>query len=85
MPERTCIGCGKKAAQQELRRLRTEGMDVRLDVTKSGGRGAWLHPAAGCLDQAIRRKAFARAFRRAATVSDAESFRRELTGSARKD
>ncbi|HYG69744.1 MAG TPA: YlxR family protein [Anaeromyxobacteraceae bacterium] len=85
MPERTCIGCGKKAPQDELRRLRIEGTDVRVDANRSGGRGAWLHPSAGCLEQATRRKAFARAFRRAAVVSDAETFRRELTGSARKD
>jgi uncharacterized protein len=85
VPERTCIGCGVKAPQEELRRLRTDGMDVRVDVTNSGGRGAWLHPSAGCLEQAIRRKAFARAFRGAVRVSDAESFRRELTGNARKD
>jgi predicted RNA-binding protein YlxR (DUF448 family) len=27
------------------------------------GRGAWLHPAGDCLDQALRRRAFGRALR----------------------
>lgn len=27
------------------------------------GRGAWLHPSAACLEQAVRRKAFSRALR----------------------
>jgi uncharacterized protein len=31
------------------------------------GRGAWLHPASTCLETAISRKAFGRAFRTAIT------------------
>jgi uncharacterized protein len=32
------------------------------------GRGAWLHPEPGCLDQAERRRAFTRALRTAGPV-----------------
>jgi predicted RNA-binding protein YlxR (DUF448 family) len=39
------------------------------DVTASlPGRGAWVHPDPGCVDAAVRRKAFGRALRTAITV-----------------
>jgi hypothetical protein len=82
---RTCVGCGAKAAQRELARLRIEGERVVIDRKRSGGRGAWMHPFAECLDRAIRRRVFARAFRGKAASVDAAALRVELTGSARKD
>jgi predicted RNA-binding protein YlxR (DUF448 family) len=40
------------------------GHAVIVDAGSSlPGRGAWLHPAPGCVHQAIRRRAFARALR----------------------
>ncbi|WP_245812123.1 DUF448 domain-containing protein [Actinophytocola xinjiangensis] len=37
---------------------------VALDLRRrAGGRGAWIHPDASCLDKAERRRAFARALR----------------------
>jgi uncharacterized protein len=84
-PVRTCVGCGAKAAQRELARLRIEGERVVIDRNRSGGRGAWLHASAECLDRAIRRRAFARAFRGRAASIDAAALGVELTGSARKD
>jgi hypothetical protein len=84
-PVRTCVGCGAKAAQRELARLRIEGERVVIDRNRSGGRGAWMHASTECLDRAIRRRAFARAFRGKATSVDAAALRVELTGSARKD
>jgi predicted RNA-binding protein YlxR (DUF448 family) len=37
---------------------------VIVDSARSlPGRGAWLHPAAQCVQQAVRRRAFARALR----------------------
>ena len=36
------------------------------------GRGAYLHPALACLDLAVRRRAFARAFRGPVTPDSAE-------------
>ena len=37
----------------------------------AGGRGAWLHPAAACLARAVKRRAFAKAFRAAVEVDEA--------------
>ncbi len=84
LPERTCIGCGEKAGNAELVRLVMEGGAVTVDRRRAGGRGAWLHPASSCLERALKRKAFARAFKRAVAV-DGEALRGQLTGSCRKD
>ncbi len=83
-PVRTCIGCGEKAGQRELVRLRIEGERVVIDRDRKGGRGAWLHGLA-CLEKAIRRKALARAFRGRPASVDAAALGVGLTGSSRKD
>jgi uncharacterized protein len=83
-PERTCIGCGLKAGQADLIRLvRVEGQ-VAVDRMRQGGRGAWIHPVEACLEKAVRRKAFGRAFRGPAAV-DPGALRVQLTGNARRD
>ncbi|WP_242346153.1 YlxR family protein [Anaeromyxobacter terrae] len=84
-PVRTCVGCGERAAQRQLVRLTTDGERVIFDRQRSGGRGAWLHPSAGCLEKALRRRALPRALRRPEAGIDAAALRVELTGSARKD
>jgi hypothetical protein len=83
-PERTCIGCGRKAGQAELVRLALVEGRVAVDRDRRGGRGAWIHPAEACLEKATRRKAFGRAFRGPA-VADPEALRSQLTGIARRD
>ena len=83
-PERTCIGCGLKAGQPDLVRLALVEGRVAVDRVRRGGRGAWLHPAQACLEKAVRRKAFGRAFRGPA-AADPEALRGQLTGNARKD
>jgi predicted RNA-binding protein YlxR (DUF448 family) len=85
VPVRTCIGCGAATARDGLVRLRIEGERVVIDRNGQGGRGAWLHPTAACLEQAARRRAFGRAFRGASAAIDVPALRVELTGSARKD
>jgi predicted RNA-binding protein YlxR (DUF448 family) len=84
-PLRTCIGCGAKTVQPELVRLRVADGQVVVDSARSGGRGAWLHASAACLDRATKRKAFGRAFRGAGAQVDPRVLRELLTGSARKD
>ena len=84
-PVRTCVGCGEKAGQQELVRLRIEGERVVIDRDRKGGRGAWLHPSVVCLEKAVRRRALTRAFRGRAAAVDAAALGVGLTGSARKD
>jgi predicted RNA-binding protein YlxR (DUF448 family) len=84
-PLRTCVGCGETADPRTLRRLKLDGARVVLDALgTAGGRGAWLHPAAGCLAKAVKRKAFARAFRSAAEVDEA-ALRVMLTDSSDRD
>ena len=85
-PVRTCVGCGQKGSRRELVRLRIEGERVVIDQDrKGGGRGAWLHHTRSCLEQAIKRRALARAFRGKAASIDPSSLNVGLTGNARKD
>lgn len=85
VPVRTCIGCGAAVARDGLVRLRIEGGRVVIDRRGEGGRGAWLHPSGECLERAVRRRAFGRAFRGTAADIDLAALRVGLTGSARKD
>lgn len=83
-PQRTCVGCGRKASPRELVRLWLVAGQVAVDRARSGGRGAWLHADPACLSRAVRRKGFARAFRGSVSV-DEVLLRRQLTADGRKD
>lgn len=65
VPERTCVGCGKKQAKGLLRRLVLDAQNQpRLDRTQDApGRGAYLC-GPGCLAAAVKRKALQRAFKK---------------------
>jgi uncharacterized protein len=71
-PVRRCVGCGRRSAQDDLLRLTLDrqvsptGVLPDVDHRRSG-RGAYLCFKQACLDEALHRKAFQRAFR--ATVS----------------
>ncbi|MBN9607251.1 MAG: YlxR family protein [Actinomycetales bacterium] len=61
---RTCLGCRQRAPRSSLVRVVARDGRVVVDhAARQPGRGAWLHPAAACLDTAIRRNAFGRALR----------------------
>ncbi|MFI1015718.1 YlxR family protein [Streptomyces sp. NPDC020965] len=63
-PERTCVGCRERAAKTDLLRIVVIGDDcVPDDRGTLPGRGAYVHPALVCLDLAVRRRAFPRAFK----------------------
>ncbi|MDQ8707034.1 YlxR family protein [Streptomyces sp. LHD-70] len=73
-PERTCVGCRERAAKTDLLRIvmaagegaEDSGKGVRLVPDPRGtlpGRGSYVHPALVCLDMAVRRRAFLRAYR----------------------
>jgi uncharacterized protein len=80
VPMRTCVGCGEVVPQPVLVRVRVgDGGRVVVDAERSGGRGAWLHRDEACLRQALRRRAFARAFRRGDLGWDGEALRRDVT------
>ena len=51
-PERTCVGCRGVAPRDELVRV-VVGLENQLMVDRKGtlpGRGAWVHPRAGCVE-----------------------------------
>jgi uncharacterized protein len=64
------------APQPELLRFALVGGEAVPDpYRRLPGRGAYLHPVRRCLDAAVRRQAFGRAFRRPVAVSrDAVNF-----------
>ncbi|CAM5358515.1 YlxR family protein [Kitasatospora aureofaciens] len=58
------MGCRKRAAKHELLRVTAvEGVCVPDPRGALPGRGAHLHLDLACLDLAVRRRAFPRAFR----------------------
>ena len=75
-PERTCVGCRERAAKNDL--LRIVVIEDACAPDPRGtlpGRGAYVHPALVCLDQAVRRRAFTRALR-APGALDTKALRR---------
>ncbi|MET9734033.1 YlxR family protein [Streptomyces sp. NPDC006458] len=75
-PERTCVGCRERAAKTGLLRIvAIKGECVPDSRGTLPGRGAYVHPALVCLDQAVRRRAFTRALR-APGALDTKALRR---------
>ena len=77
-PERTCVGCRQRAAKTDL--LRIVAIEDACVPDLRGtlpGRGAYIHPALVCLDQAVRRRAFTRALR-APGALDIKALRRHV-------
>ncbi|WP_165988954.1 YlxR family protein [Streptomyces sp. YIM 98790] len=63
-PERTCVGCRQRGARDVLLRVALiEGRCVPDHRGTLPGRGAYVHPKPACLELAVRRRAFPRAFR----------------------
>ncbi|MER5428676.1 YlxR family protein [Streptomyces sp. NPDC002588] len=68
-PERTCVGCRERAAKTDLLRIvAIKGACVPDPRGTLPGRGAYVHPALVCFDQAVRRRAFTRALRAAGAL-----------------
>jgi predicted RNA-binding protein YlxR (DUF448 family) len=66
-PVRTCVGCGRRAAQSSL--VRFAAVDGCVQAGRRlPGRGAYVCPSRVCFAQARRRRAFARSLRSPATV-----------------
>jgi predicted RNA-binding protein YlxR (DUF448 family) len=62
-PTRSCIGCGRKAAQSELLRfVAPEG--VLMPATTKPGRGAYTCRRLSCFERAVARRAFNRTLKR---------------------
>ena len=85
IPERQCIGCGRRGPQESLVRLSLteEGGAARVvvaDRRRHRGRSAYLCEREACLERALARRAFQRAFRRSVEV-DRESLLSGMKGS----
>jgi predicted RNA-binding protein YlxR (DUF448 family) len=64
VPERTCIGCRRKAGPAGLVRIARSASGSLAVGRCEPGRGAWLCAGSeACFDAAVRRKAFGRALR----------------------
>lgn len=68
-PVRLCIGCRTRETIKHLVRVAYENTDdsrslVLDERSVLPGRGAWVHRDPECLSIALRKRAFARAFRR---------------------
>lgn len=58
------MGCRERAAKSELLRIVVDEDACVPDPRGTlPGRGAYLHPVSVCLDLAVRRRAFPRAFK----------------------
>ncbi|NED79044.1 YlxR family protein [Streptomyces sp. SID11233] len=58
------MGCRERAAKSELLRIVADGGACVPDPRGTlPGRGAYVHPVSVCLDLAVRRRAFPRAFK----------------------
>lgn len=81
VPMRTCIGCGENKDKKSLVRIvRGEDGTMRPDLTgRASGRGCYLCRNLSCLELAVKRKAFNRAYKdtipQEAVEALAESFK----------
>jgi len=83
-PERQCIGCGRRGPQWDFIRLGLDaGVVPAVVVIGKGrnGRGAYLCRRQACLDRAVHRRAFQRAFRTSVQV-ERDTIAAELGGGA---
>ena len=66
---RMCVACREREAQKSLIRVvSAQGLLVVDREQKAFGRGAYVHPAAECIDNALKRRMFVRALRLSANV-----------------
>jgi predicted RNA-binding protein YlxR (DUF448 family) len=72
-PERTCVGCRGRASKVDLVRVvRVRDGEAVVDASGSApGRGAYVHVDTGCIEAAIRSRAFDRALRTGLTADAA--------------
>lgn len=83
-PIRTCVGCRERRPQSAVVRITRSAHGIAVDGA-SDGRGAWLcRTASGdgvetaCLDAAIAKRAFARAWKGAVTSAEMDTIRERL-------
>jgi len=81
-PQRSCVGCGATAGRSALLRIALgPGGAVVADPRRwLPGRGAYVHPATACVDQAIRRGSLARSLRSGIGPEEARKLREVVEG-----
>lgn len=64
IPMRMCVGCREMKPKRELVRIvcSKEGAIAVDETGKAPGRGAYVCPARGCLERAVKSRALERAF-----------------------
>lgn len=78
-PERSCVGCRKRAAKADLLRIVRSAAGARVDLVGSAsGRGAYVHPDPACADAALRRGAVASALRSGLSQEELARLRNEI-------
>jgi len=66
---RMCVACRERETQQTLIRVVSLQGQLIVDLDKNAvGRGAYVHPATECIDNALKRRMFVRALRVSADV-----------------
>lgn len=80
LPTRMCTGCGEMKPKSELVRIvRSPEGEISLDLTgRKNGRGSYICKSISCFDQALKKKAFERAFGVRLSDELAESIREEI-------
>lgn len=73
-PQRTCLGCREAKSQDQLVRVvRSPDGDVLVDLQgKLPGRGAYLCNDRSCIESAVDRKQFDRAFKKSCQAIDSK-------------
>lgn len=85
-PQRSCLGCRKVLTKDELLRyvLSPQG-ELLVDYRERlPGRGAYTCIDRKCIDEALRRKQFSRAFHREPLAVDADILMKQLTEQIRE-
>ena len=77
VPQRTCIACRSTEAKRGLVRVvRTTEGRIELDPPgKKNGRGAYVHEARACWDEALKKDRLARALKVTGTPHDIQQLR----------
>ena len=78
-PERSCVGCRKRATKAELLRVARTPAGVRVDPHGDApGRGAYVHRDPACVAEALRKGAFASALRTGLTKEELARLKSEI-------
>ena len=73
-PERSCVGCRKRAPKADLLRIVRSAAGVRVDLIGS----AYIHRDPACADAAVRRGAVASALRSGLAQEELARLRNEI-------